>query len=215
MPGGCLKTVPFCDKDRDKRFVSFVVCQAGPDNPRMKIGYARISTTEQNTDLQRDALLAAGCSQIFEDRLSGASRARPGLVRALSRLNEGDELIVWRLDRLGRSLPHLIEVIAAIGAKGAGFKSLTESIDTGTAGGRLVFHMMGALAEFERALIVERTHAGLAAARKRGVRVGRPPALTAAQVKHARKLLEGGEGPGAVATALGVSRATLYRAMRP
>src|SRR5690606_32240858 len=123
-------------------------------------------------------------------KVSGSSARRPGLDRALAALREGDQLIVWRLDRLGRSLPHLIEVIAAIGEKGAGFKSLTESIDTGTAGGRLVFHMMGALAEFERTLIVERTTAGLAAARKRGVKVGRPSALTPSQVKHARTLID-------------------------
>lgn len=180
----------------------------------MKIGYARISTIDQNTGLQLDALNAAGCETIFEDKVSGSSSKRPGLDRALASLGQGDQLIVWRLDRLGRSLPHLIEVIAAIGEKGAGFKSLTESIDTGTAGGRLVFHMMGALAEFERSLIVERTSAGLAAARKRGVRVGRPPALTPAQVKHACALIESGESPGAVAKSLGVSRATLYRRSR-
>lgn len=180
----------------------------------MKIGYARISTIDQNAALQHDALRLAGCETIFEDKVSGSLGKRPGLDRALAKLGQGDELIVWRLDRLGRSLPHLIEVIAAIGDRGAGFKSLTESIDTGTAGGRLVFHMMGALAEFERALIVERTNAGLVAARKRGVRVGRPPALTGAQIKHACKLIDGGEGPGAVAKSLGVSRATLYRAIR-
>lgn len=180
----------------------------------MKLGYARISTIDQNAHLQHDALRAAGCEQVFEDKVSGSSAKRPGLDRALAKLGQGDELIVWRLDRLGRSLPHLIDVIAAIGEKGAGFKSLTESIDTGTAGGRLVFHMMGALAEFERSLIIERTKAGLTAARKRGVRVGRPASLTAAQVKHAKKLIEAGEGPGAVARSLGVSRATLYRALK-
>jgi DNA invertase Pin-like site-specific DNA recombinase len=180
----------------------------------MKIGYARISTIDQNAALQHDALRAAECETIFEDKVSGSTPKRPGLERALEKLGQGDELIVWRLDRLGRSLPHLIQVIATIGDKGAGFKSLTESIDTGTAGGRLVFHMMGALAEFERALMVERTRAGLSAARKRGVRVGRPPALSPAQVNHARKLIAGGEAPGAVARSLGVSRSTLYRAIQ-
>lgn len=180
----------------------------------MKIGYARISTIDQNANLQRDALKAAGCEKIFVDQISGTTSNRPKLDKALAKLNKGDVFTVWRLDRLGRSLPHLIEVISDLKGKGAEFQSLSESIDTTTAGGRLVFHMMGALAEFERSLIVERTQAGLAAARKRGVRVGRPPALTRAQVKHAKKLIESGETPTAVAKSLGVSRSTLYRAAK-
>lgn len=122
--------------------------------------------------------------------------------------------MVWRLDRLGRSLPHLIELIRELGERGAGFRSLSESIDTTAAGGRLVFHMMGALAEFERALIQERTKAGMRAARERGAPVGRKRAVTAAQVEHARKLVAGGESPAAVARSLKVGRATLYRALR-
>lgn len=177
----------------------------------MKIGYARVSTTDQNTDLQREALKRAGCEQIFEDQVSGAVKKRPGLEKALSLIGAGDVLVVWRLDRLGRSLPHLIEVIGALGERGAGFRSLTESIDTTTAGGRLVFHMMGALAEFERSLIQERTKAGLDAARSRGVKGGRPKVLTKAQVSHARKLIDAGESPTAVAKSLGVGRSTLYR----
>lgn len=141
------------------------------------------------------------------------SAKRPGLDRALGQLGKDDVLVVWRLDRLGRSLPHLIEVVAAIGGKGAGFQSLTENIDTTTATGRLVFHLMASLAEFERSLIVERTNAGLAAAKARGTRLGRKPALTAKQVSHARKLLAGGESPSAVASSLGVGRSTLYRAL--
>lgn len=177
----------------------------------MKIGYARVSTTDQNTDLQLQALKAAGCEQIFEDQVSGSSTKRPGLDQALKLVSKDDVLVVWRLDRLGRSLPHLIEVIGSLGDRGAGFRSLTESIDTTTAGGRLVFHMMGALAEFERSLIQERTRAGLEAAKKRGARLGRPPALSPEKLKHARHLIDGGERPDAVAKTLGVGRSTLYR----
>jgi DNA invertase Pin-like site-specific DNA recombinase len=177
----------------------------------MKIGYARVSTTDQNTDLQLQALKAAGCEQIFEDQVSGSSTKRPGLDQALKLVGKDDVLVVWRLDRLGRSLPHLIEVIGALGDRGAGFRSLTESIDTTTAGGRLVFHMMGALAEFERSLIQERTRAGLEAAKKRGARLGRPPALSPAQIKHAKALIAAGEGPDDIAKSLGVGRSTLYR----
>lgn len=179
----------------------------------MKIGYARVSTTDQNTDLQLEALKRAGCEQIFEDQVSGAVKKRPGLEKALAVVGAGDVLVVWRLDRLGRSLPHLIEVIAELGDRGAGFRSLTESIDTTTAGGRLVFHMMGALAEFERSLIQERTKAGLQAARSRGIVGGRPPALSKAKIAHARKLIDAGESPAAVAKSLGVGRSTLYRAL--
>jgi len=178
------------------------------------IGYARVSTEDQNLDLQQRALKAAGCVQIFEDQVSGATVRRPGLDQALAVLGEGDVLAVWRLDRLGRSLPHLIELIRTIGERGAGFRSLTENIDTTTAGGRLVFHMMGALAEFERALIQERTKAGMRAARARGAAVGRKRALSSAQVQHARKLIEAGESPASVARSLKVGRATLYRALK-
>ena len=121
---------------------------------------------------------------------------------------------MWRLDRLGRSLPHLIEIVRDLEGKGAHLQSLTEGIDTTTAQGRLTFHLMGALAEFERSLIVERTQAGLQAAKKRGTRLGRPRALSAAQIKHARKLIEAGERPSAIATSMGVDRSTLYRAMQ-
>lgn len=180
----------------------------------MLIGYARVSTDDQNLSLQRDALNAAGCERIFEDQgVSGTTRVRLGLDSALAALTNGDVLAVWKLDRLGRSLPHLIETIATLGERGIGFRSLSESIDTGSAGGRLVFHLMGALAEFERALIVERTTAGLKAAKRRGVQLGRRKSLTAAQVAHARLLLDGGERAGAVARSLNVSRSTLYRAL--
>ncbi len=136
----------------------------------MKIGYARVSSGEQNLDLQRDALTAVGCGMIYEDEgVSGAARRRPGLDQALATLKQGDTLVTWRLDRLGRSLPHLIELVAALQDRGCWFVSLNEAIDTGSAGGKLVFHIMGALAEFERALIVERTRAGMTSPVRGGV----------------------------------------------
>jgi DNA invertase Pin-like site-specific DNA recombinase len=139
------------------------------------IGYARVSTAEQDTALQTDALRKAGCERVFEDTASGAKADRPGLADALAYLRDGDVLAVWRLDRLGRSLPHLIETIGALEARGVGFRSLTEAIDTTTPGGRLIFHVFGALGQFERDLIRERTKAGLTAAAARG-RKGRTQA---------------------------------------
>jgi len=180
----------------------------------MKYGYARISTADQSADLQTDALKAAGCDKIVSEQISGASAKRPKLDKLLAKLAVGDTLTVWRLDRLGRSLPHLIEVVRGLDEKGAHFQSVTEGIDTTTPQGRLTFHLMGALAEFERSLIVERTQAGLAAARKRGVKFGRPKALTKRQIEHAKTLVEAGERPAAVAASLGVDRTTLWRAMR-
>lgn len=179
----------------------------------MKIGYARVSTTDQNLQSQTDALRAAGCDEVVSDEVSGAATKRPKLDELLARLGQGDVLVIVRLDRLGRSLPHLIDVVQTIEARGAGLHSLSEAIDTTTAGGRLIFHLMGALAEFERTLIIERTQAGLQAARKRGAKVGRPKVLTGAQVEHARTLIAGGESPSAVARSLKVNRATLYRAL--
>src|ERR687886_369011 len=140
----------------------------------MNIGYARVSTQEQTLNLQKDALQKAGCSRIFTDTISGAITERKGLDEALQFLREGDTLVVWRLDRLGRSLKHLIETIAALQREQIAFKSMTENIDTSTATGQLVFHIFGALAEFERNLIRERTMAGLGAARTRGRKGGRP-----------------------------------------
>src|SRR3954447_7517342 len=149
----------------------------------MLIGYARISTLDQTLALQQDALAAAGCGQVYTDTASGARTDRPGLAQALSHLRAGDTLVVWRLDRLGRSLAHLIETIRELEERGVHFRSLQEQLDTGTSGGKLVFHVFGALAQFERDLIRERTHAGLAAARARGRLFGRPEALTPQQVK--------------------------------
>lgn len=177
------------------------------------IGYARVSTDDQTPALQLDALRAAGCERVFEDRgISGATRARPGLDKALAELKTGDVLVVWRLDRLGRSLADLIGLITRLGGMRCGFRSLTEAIDTETAGGLLVFHVLGALAQFERSIIAERTRAGLSAAKRRGAKLGRRRRLTGPQVAHASKLIENGERPSAVARSLGVSRSTLYRA---
>lgn len=178
----------------------------------MLIGYARVSTSEQTIDLQRDALEAAGCVRIFADEgVSGASATRPGLSEAVAALSPGDTLVVWRLDRLGRSLAYLVQLIAQLGERGIGFRSLSDPIDTTSAGGRLVLHIMGALAEFERSLIVDRTQAGLRAAKKRGVQLGRPHRLTATQLAHARVLIAQGQSPRAVAQTLGIGKSTLYR----
>ena len=182
----------------------------------MLIGYARVSTGEQNLDLQRDALRNAGCEHVYTDEMSGAKAERPGLTNALSFLRPGDTLVVWRLDRLGRSLKHLIEVVAQLAERGIGFKSLTEQIDTTTPGGKLIFHVFGALAEFERDVIRERTHAGLAAARARGRLGGRPKKLAdAKQLELARTLYAGGQTDIAtICQTLGISRATLYRYLK-
>lgn len=182
----------------------------------MNYGYARVSTDEQNLNLQLDALERAGCRKIFTDEgISGAATSRPGLEEALKAIEAGDVLTVWKLDRLGRSLPHLIAVIEELQGRGAGFKSLSESIDTTTAGGKLIFHIFGALAEFERSLIAERTKAGLQAARKRGKRLGRPVRLTAEQINHAEKMIRAGEETVTGMSRLyGVDRATLHRALK-
>lgn len=181
----------------------------------MKIGYARVSTGDQNLDLQRDALGAAGCDRVFEDMVSGTSRERPGLDAAFAALHAGDTLVTWRLDRLGRSLSHLIALVAELDRRGCGLVSLTEAIDTGSASGKLLFHIMGALAEFERALISERTKAGLAARRSRGQHLGRRPKLSPNDIADARHTLACSDCPKAqLALRLGVSRVTLWRALR-
>jgi DNA invertase Pin-like site-specific DNA recombinase len=180
----------------------------------MLIGYARVSTHDQTLNLQQDALQKAGCSKIFTDTASGAKAERKGLEAALSYVHKGDTLVVWRLDRLGRSLPHLISTMTALEERGIGFKSLTENIDTTTSGGKLIFHIFGALAEFERNLIRERTTAGLTAARARGKRGGRPQALTARQLGIARDLYEKRYPIADICRTLNISRATLYRALK-
>lgn len=181
----------------------------------MNIGYARVSTEEQNLDLQIGALEAAGCDTIYEDRgISGAAAYRPGLADALARAGEDDVLVVWKLDRLGRSLPHLVEVINGLREAGVGFRSLQEQIDTTSAGGRFYLHILAALAEFERELIGERTKAGMESAKRRGKHVGRPRKLTTQQVMHARELVDcGKETRAAVAALFGVDVATLRRAL--
>ena len=182
----------------------------------MHIGYARVSTGEQTLDLQRDALNAGGCGRVFEETASGAKADRPVLAEVLSYIREGDTLVVWRLDRLGRSLGHLIATVAEPAGRGVGFKSLGEQIDTTTSGGKLVFHVFGALAEFERDLIRERTNAGLAAARARGRTGGRPKALAdPKKLALARALYDGGQADVAtICATLGISRATLYRSLK-
>ncbi len=182
----------------------------------MEIGYARVSTDEQNLELQLHALGEAGCDSIFQDHgISGAAIERPGLMQALARAGKGDVLVVWKLDRLGRSLPHLVETINGLRESGVGFRSLQEQIDTTSAGGRFYFHMLASLAEFERELISERTKAGMASARRRGKHIGRPRKLTPQQLDHARDMIGlGKETRAAMAAMFGVDVATLRRAMR-
>lgn len=180
----------------------------------MLIGYARVSTTDQKPALQLDALLAAGCERIFTDEgVSGGATKRPQLDQALAVLKAGDVLVVWKLDRLGRSLSHLIHLASELGERGVGFKSLSEAMDSTSPHGKLLMHVMGALAEFERSLIVERTRAGLTAAKRRGTKLGRKPKLSADQIAHAKQLIDAGESPSRVAATIGVSPATLYRAI--
>ncbi len=176
------------------------------------IGYARVSTQDQSTDLQLDALAKAGCSRVFSESASGAQRDRPELARALDYMRPGDTLVVWKLDRLARSLKQLIESVESLEGKGIGFRSLTESIDTTTAGGKLTFHIFAALAEFERSMIRERTRAGLDAARARGRVGGRPRSLTDKDLEMAKTLLANPDiTVDEVATRLNVAPATLYR----
>ncbi len=178
------------------------------------LGYARVSTLEQNPGLQVDEVTAAGCWKVWTDHASGALDRRPQLDEVLEQLRPGDTLVVWRLDRLGRSLRHLIEVVTGLDERGVGFRSLRENIDTTTAGGRLVFHLFGALAQFEREIIRDRTVAGLTAARARGRVGGRPSKLTAEQVRQARRMYDARElTVEQIGAVLGVSRTSIYRAL--
>lgn len=181
-----------------------------------KIGYARISRNEQNLSLQLDALRAVGCGRIFRDEgVSGASVSRPALDEALNVLSPGDVLVTWKLDRLGRSLAHLIQLMTDLEEREIGFRSLSEAIDTTTAGGRLYFHMMGALAEFERSLISERTRAGMDAARRRGAAIGRPPKLDLDQILYASSEIEADRATmNDMARRFDVAPLTLSRALK-
>ncbi len=177
----------------------------------MLIGYARVSTEDQSLDLQIDALENAGCAQIYSDKLSGTKAQRPGLAEALSHLRKGDVLVIWKLDRLGRSVKRLVDLVEELAERGVQFRSLTDGIDTTTPAGRFFFHVMASLAQMERELIAERTKAGLQAARQRGRVVGRKRAMTPSKIQSAKQLLDSGMSPGEVAQNLGVSVPTLYR----
>jgi DNA invertase Pin-like site-specific DNA recombinase len=181
----------------------------------MLIGYARVSTKEQSLDLQKDALTKAGCERIFDDTgISGAKMVRPGLAEARVALRKGDVLVVWKLDRLGRTIRGVIELVDDLRREGIQFRSLTEGFDTTTHSGRLLFHIIGALAEMEREIIRERTHAGLAAARARGRKGGRKPKVDTLRVLGAKAMLDGGKhSVSDVAAELKISRATLYRSL--
>lgn len=176
------------------------------------LGYARVSTVDQTMALQLDALTDAGCHRVFQEKASGANERRVELASLFDHVRPGDTVVVWRLDRLGRSLRHLIDTVNALADRQVGFRSLVENIDTTTSGGKLVFHIFGALAEFERELISERTHAGLTAARARGRVGGRPSAMTSAKTIEARRMYESGEYTWEqIGEMFGVSRMTVYR----
>ncbi|ANA39355.1 DNA invertase [Geobacter anodireducens] len=177
----------------------------------MLIGYARVSTQDQNLDLQRSALEQAGCERIYEDQVSGSRSERPGLKAMLDFIREGDTLVVWKLDRLGRSVKGLVDLVGEFSTKGINFKSLTDSIDTTTPAGRFFFHIMASLSQMERELTVERTRAGLIAARQQGRVGGRKRKMTDSKLESAKKLLANGVPPREVAENLGISIPTLYR----
>lgn len=178
------------------------------------IGYARVSTIDQDPALQIDALRSAGCERIFEDVSSGAKAERAGLADALAYLRDGDVLVVWRLDRLGRSLAHLIDTVGALEARGVGFRSLSETIDTTTSGGRLIFHVFGALGQFERDLIRDRTKAGLTAAAARGRKGGRRPLMNEEKLERARKYIAEGLNVREAAGRIKVSKTVLYASLK-
>ena len=181
----------------------------------MIIGYARVSTEDQNLDLQIDALKEAGCEKVFQEKISGAKKERDGLSKAIENLRTGDTLVVWKLDRLGRSLQHLISMVNELKERNVFFRSLKENLDTSSSTGKLIFHIFGALAEFERDIIQERTMAGLAAARSRGRVGGRPKIMDDGKVKLAKTLMADNSRSGCeICEILGVSKATLYRYLK-
>jgi DNA invertase Pin-like site-specific DNA recombinase len=177
----------------------------------MLIGYARVSSKDQNLDLQIEALTKATCKKIFDDKITGSRAERPGLTKTLEMLREGDTLVVWKLDRLGRSVKNLIDLVGELNKQGIQFRSLTDAIDTGTPSGRFFFHVMASLAQMERELSIERTRAGLEAARQLGRKGGRKRQMTDSKIQSAKKLLASGVPPRDVAKNLGVSLPTLYR----
>jgi DNA invertase Pin-like site-specific DNA recombinase len=177
----------------------------------MLIGYARVSTQDQNLELQMEALAKAGCKKIFNDKISGSRADRPGLTKALEILREGDTLVVWKLDRLGRSVKNLVDLVSELIKQGTQFKSLTDAIDTSTPSGRFFFHVMASLAEMERELTAERTRTGLEVARQLGRKGGRKRQMTDSKIASAKKLLANGIPPRDVAKNLGISIPTLYR----
>lgn len=177
----------------------------------MKIGYARVSTSDQRPDLQEEALRSAGCERTYTDRASGKAVDRPELAEALDQLRDGDTFVVWKLDRLARSVKQLVDLVSGFERQGVNFVSITDAIDTGTPTGRFFFHVMASIAEMERDLIVERTRAGLETARRHGRRGGRKPIMTDKKTAAARTLLASGAPPREVAESIGVSLATLYR----
>ena len=179
------------------------------------IGYARVSTQDQNLELQREALSKAGCKKVFEDKVSGTRADRPGLAKTLEMLREGDTLVVWKLDRLGRSVKQLVDLVGDLHKHGVQFRSLTDSIDTGTPSGRFFFHVMASLAEMERELTVERTRAGLEVAKQLGRKGGRKPKMTDSKIESAKKLLASGVPPKDVAKNLGVSIPTCTAGCQP
>lgn len=185
------------------------------DSGTRRIGYARVSTADQDLAPQLDVLHARGCEPVYSEHASGKTADRPELANAMKALRAGDTLVVWRLDRLGRSLPDLIATVNELAKRGIAFESVTEAIDTTTAAGKLIFNIFASLADFERHLISERTRAGLAAGRARGRMGGRPPALTPKQLREARLLLADPDATvTAVAERYGVSRTTLYKGLR-
>jgi len=177
----------------------------------MLIGYARVSTQDQNLDLQTEALAKVGCKKIFDDKISGSHAERPGLAKVQEALREVDTLVIWKLDRLSRSVKHLLDLVSELHKRGVQFKSLTDAIDTGTASGCFFFHVKASLAEMERELIIERTQASLKVARQLGRTGGRKRQMTESKIKSAKKLLASGVPPRDVAANLGVSVPTLYR----
>ena len=182
------------------------------ENPEGRlIGYVRVSTAEQNTDLQYDALVKAGCTAIYEDKITGVSRDRAGLDAAMLDINAGDKLVVWRLDRLGRSIPHIMSIVAELGDKGASLYSIGEGFDTGNEAGELYSTILAMIAHVERRMIVSRTRAGLAAAKERGVKIGAPRKMTQDQVKAARIMMKRGIKAHTIAYDFGIGRATLFR----